>query len=107
CSYGTNNYYSCQSAKDKAEHELCELGEFDCSTNATPMSDANNQSGDDNSFHCDGKDIPLDYVCDAYSDCSDGEDEEDCLGSYVCNDGTTIQSEYVCDGLKDCPDNSD
>ncbi|XP_071818782.1 uncharacterized protein [Apostichopus japonicus] len=64
---------------------------------------------DPDSFACDdGICIPDYSVCNGYSDCGNGEDEEECdvntchPDSFVCYDGLCISDYSVCDGYYDC-----
>ena len=59
-------------------------------------------------FECsDGNTIPLNYVNDAYCDCSDCEDEDNPPPMFDCSDGNTIPLDYVNDNYCDCSDCED
>ncbi|GFG37795.1 hypothetical protein Cfor_11613, partial [Coptotermes formosanus] len=69
-----------------------------------------------NHFRCyNGNCIQLSWVCDGASDCTHGEDEENCdthrncgHGMFMCPvDGSCVPINQVCDGLPQCPDGSD
>ncbi|XP_042874304.1 macrophage mannose receptor 1-like [Penaeus japonicus] len=59
-----------------------------------------------------GQCIPNAYVCDGYSDCSYGEDEDNCYQysttssstscGFACWDGSCISEGSVCNGVSDC-----
>ncbi|KAI8515493.1 hypothetical protein Bbelb_063060, partial [Branchiostoma belcheri] len=59
----------------------------------------------------DGTSIPESWVCDYITDCSCGEDEDNCGpvddGDFYCYDGYTIPYSWVCDGMWDCMSGED
>jgi hypothetical protein len=84
CNGVQNNFFNCA---------------LSCPAAAAPPSDV---------FYCnDGSYIPGDWVCDAFPDCSGGEDELNCAGSFTCNDGSTIPTSWVCDNFDDCSGGED
>ncbi|MEM6994318.1 MAG: LDL receptor domain-containing protein [Myxococcota bacterium] len=68
-------------------------------------------------FACnDGTCIVAAYECDAWVDCPDGEDENDCAdagdggqtcGGFQCDNGECIPAYYECDGEVDCQGGED
>ena len=60
-------------------------------------------------FQCaDGYEIPASWKCNAYDDCSGGEDEVGCTstGGFQCG-GDVYPEAFVCDGEINCDDGSD
>uniref|UniRef100_A0A8C4QIE6 Low-density lipoprotein receptor-related protein 2 n=1 Tax=Eptatretus burgeri TaxID=7764 RepID=A0A8C4QIE6_EPTBU len=68
-------------------------------------------------FRCDsGRCIPHYWVCDAFSDCKNDEDEAEHCSSlertchadfFTCDNHRCIPRRWICDGDNDCSDNSD
>ena len=55
----------------------------------------------------DGYEVPVGTVCDGYSDCYNGADEEMCYLHWVCPSGQLISPLALCDGYDDCDDGAD
>ena len=52
--------------------------------------------------------VSQDSICDGWSDCANGWDEQDCPGMFACADGTgSVDMVWVCDEWEDCSDGSD
>ncbi|CAB3409576.1 unnamed protein product [Caenorhabditis bovis] len=104
---------TCADGRKYTEEEACS-GEFEVCNSSCPKCDKRTAFECPNASGGAKKCIPRKMVCDGFSDCADGADEQNCdcdLSSgnqFKClNSRTCIDSSRRCDGIQDCHDSSD
>ncbi|XP_052224799.1 SCO-spondin-like [Dreissena polymorpha] len=108
CTQSGQTYPPGTAVKHNCMNCTCKRGKFECTgTNCTGAC----APGE---FLCTNGDcIGQQYVCDGYSDCHDGSDENNCTAKqcdkdeFRCGNGRCINVKFKCDGFYDCLDMSD